>query len=208
MQKWVFIPVLALFLLFSNLQPVSATSIWLEPADQLFDVGDTLTVDLMADIDPADAILGFGYDLSFDGGSTFVAGPGATGNALTFDSFNPNGALSFAFDPLFDDGDTINGFLGPFDPDVSGSGLTLGTFSFTAFDLQPESLFLSADDVGTLFSEEGLVPGLSADHTESILPNTATAMASPIPEPSTWLLFGTGLLGAIGLGRKKFLGKC
>lgn len=29
----------------------------------------------------------------------------------------------------------------------------------------------------------------------------------PVPEPTTWLLFGTGLLGLLGLGRKKFLKK-
>jgi hypothetical protein len=29
--------------------------------------------------------------------------------------------------------------------------------------------------------------------------------ATPVPEPSTMILFGSGLLGLIGIGRKKFL---
>lgn len=31
--------------------------------------------------------------------------------------------------------------------------------------------------------------------------------SAPVPEPTTWLLFGTGLLGLLGFGRKKFFKK-
>lgn len=31
--------------------------------------------------------------------------------------------------------------------------------------------------------------------------------SNPIPEPTTWLLFGTGLLGLVGFGRRKFIKK-
>ena len=35
----------------------------------------------------------------------------------------------------------------------------------------------------------------------------STETHAPVPEPTTWLLFGTGLLGLAGLGRKKFFKK-
>ena len=159
-------------------------------------VANTITFDLMADIDAEDTVMAFGYDLSFDGESTFVSGPGDSGSALTFDSFTPNNALGFFYDPFFNsDGDTISGILGPLDPGVFGSDLTLGTFSFTAFALQPESILLTADDYGTAFSEEGLVPDFTALHDSSILPNETTASAAPVPVSATMLLLGSGLAG-------------
>lgn len=183
--------------------PSSATQLWFEPADRLFDVGDTFTIDLYADIDANDAIMGFGFDLSFDAGTSFVSGPGDSGSALTFTSFTPNSMSGFSYDLLYDsDGDTISGFLEPFDPDVSGNSLKLGSFEFTAFSLCTESILLSADDIGTSFSVEGLVPGSTASHTDSILPNNPTASATPIPEPATLLLVSCGLVGFAGLRKK------
>lgn len=187
--------------------PATATSLWFDPVEQLYDFGDTLNIDLYADIDADDAIMGFGFDLSFDAGTTFVSGPGDSGSALTFQNFSPNSMLGFSYDPFYDsDGDTISGFLGFFDPDVSGTSLKLGSFEFTAFALNAESIFLSADDIGSDTSVEGLVPGFTALDFDSILPNNPTASAAPVPEPATVLLVASGLIGFVGLRKKIFVG--
>jgi hypothetical protein len=208
MSRIMLLAFLSIFI-FSN---ALATQIYFNPQNQIFNIGDTLNFGLMADIDSADAIMGFGFDLSFDGGNTFISGPGASGSALTFDNFNPNAALGFSYDPFFDsDGDTISGFLGPFDPDVSGNGVNLGTFSFTAFALSHETIQISADDIGSIFSTEGLVPGFTSINFESFLPNdaiasvtpVAIASVTPVPLPPMLVLFSTGLAALVGL-RKKF----
>ena len=37
-----------------------------------------------------------------------------------------------------------------------------------------------------------------------VMDNMRVITGSPVPEPTTWLLFGTGILGLLGYGRKKF----
>ncbi len=173
-------------------------SLYFDPSDQVFNIGDTIYYNIMADIDEGDAIMGFGFDLSFDNGSTFVAGPGGSGSSLTFDSFTPNGV--FAYDSRFDDGDTISGWVGFSDPDVWGTGITLGTFQFTAYALGTERIFLGADDLG-LIGIEGLVPGHTATITDSFMPNNLTAIGSAVPEPSITFLVGSGLISLLGFRR-------
>lgn len=179
------------------------TSLWFEPVDQTYSLGDTIYVDLYADILEVDAVFGFGFDLSFDGGSTFV-NIGDDGSYLTFTDFQVNTAY-FQFDelfpPLWDDGDTIAGEVAFGEPDVWGDDILLGTFTFLApvtGTIGLESIYLGplADDYG-IFGEEGLL-GFTA-----LMPNNPEATVAPVPEPATFLLFGSGLSALAALRRKK-----
>ena len=195
--------ILSLFIPFNLAFALSIeTQLWFDPVEQLYDVGDTLTYNLKADIAEADAIFGFGFDLSFDGGTTFIDGPGDSGSYLTFTSFTPNDLFFDPFlPPLWDDGDTIAGEVYFGQPDVWGTDILLGTFLFAAPSTGPiglESIYLGplAGDYG-IFGEEGLL-GATA-----LMPNNPEALAAPVPEPATILLVACGMLGLGVLGRKK-----
>ncbi len=175
----------------------NATALRLEPVNQAYDYGDTINVDLRADIDQSDAIFGFGFDLSFDGGSTFVL-PGEEGEYLTFIDFVAE--TSFEAPAFWDDGDTISGEVPWGNSDVWGSNILLGTFSFTAptvgvLGTETIALYPLEGDYG-LFGEEGLI-GRTA-----LMPNNPTATMNPVPEPAAMFMFGTGLIGLLGVIRK------
>ena len=186
-------------LLALSLKPVQATQLYFDPLDQLYGLGDTITLDLYADIDEMDAIFGFAFDLSFDDGATYVSSPGETGSYLTFTGFSFNSVLFGS--SFWDDGDTISGEVPWGNPDVWGNNILLGTFAFTApssGSIGPENIYLgpSAGDYG-MFGDEGLI-GATA-----LMPNNPTASAAPVPEPGTIFLVGFGLIGLAGF-RKKF----
>jgi len=183
--------------------PSSATQLWFEPADQLYDLGDTLTFDLYADIDEEDAIFGFGFDLSFDDGTSYISGPGDGGTYLTFTEFTPNSTYfqyDLLFPPFWDDSDTIAGEVPLGNPDVWGTNTLLGTFYFEAPNsgsIGTETIYIgpAAGDYG-IFGEEGLLG------STALMPNNPTASAASIPEPATLLLVSCGLVGFAGLRKK------
>ena len=57
--------------------------------------------------------------------------------------------------------------------------------------------------------ELGLPDGfdLNEDNIGNVTFNYGTELNTPVPEPATILLFGTGLVALAGLGRKKFFEK-
>lgn len=200
-----FIAAVILVFVFSG-SSLATTMLWFDPDMKRYGVGDTLTIDLYADIDEVDAIFGFGFDLSFDGGSSYVAGPGESGPYLTFGGFAANTTVfNDPFPPLWDDGDTIAGAVDPLSDDVWGTSILLGTFSFVAPITGPigaESIYIgpAAGDYG-IFGEEGLL-GFSA-----LMPNNPTAEIVAVPEPAalTLLLVAFGLAGLAGLRHGKLV---
>ena len=188
------------FVTFPVINSSAQTALWLEPLDQLYGPGDIPTVDLRADIDVADKIFGFGFDLSFDKGTTYISVPGEGGSYLTFLNFTPNSAYfhyDVDFPPLWDDGDTIAGEVPLGEEDVWGSNILLGTFRFEAPSTGPigiESLYLGPPegDYGP-FGEEGLL-GVSA-----VMPLNPEATVNPIPIPAAVWLFGSSLIGLVAI---------
>jgi hypothetical protein len=129
-----------------------ATAIRLESAASVA-LGSFFEVAILADIDAADQIIGFGFDVDLGAGLQFLgftAGPG------------------FADDPIylapFSDADGIRGASGGsllFGDPVYGTDLLLGRILLQATALGMSDIGLSADDLGFNFTE-GLIP-LSLD---------------------------------------------
>ncbi len=101
----------------------AAISVSIEPSYTLVNVGETFTVDILADITSIDAIVGWGMDLSFD---SLILSHNPLTNVLIGPSFSAAPTL---------DGDGLAGLL-PFSPPpitgVSGNDVLLATMTFQA----------------------------------------------------------------------------
>jgi hypothetical protein len=182
-----------------------------------FSISDTDGLGL-ADIDPAPS--GFGFDVVFDdlGGTDFSGGlfPGGIGQIWNFTVsvtdpseilaggyvFNPSAAPQLL--PLFSPAPTPTSISQTYEVNgVIPSGTILGSFvlSAVALGIAPD------DEVSDLLLASGLAVGANVFD-----PVTGTTVAGnvgvnfdaqTVPIPAAIWLFGTGLLGLIGISRRK-----
>ena len=146
----------------------------------------SISADIVADLDDVSFFLGDGASYTFDFFTIEVEGFGL-GEAdveatLAFDEplgFEVTGSGSGGWFTIF-------GI-------ISGGYLTWADM--------PQTFTLTNGDYFDVDFEDVLIAGLGNTTTVSA---AVTAHAAPVPEPSTVMLVGTGLLGIIAFGRKRF----
>ena len=168
-----------LILILMPITPVWGASVFFQPSGQSVVNGNPVSVDLLADLpNPA---LGWGLDVSFD--SSILS--------LTNVAIGSSWAPSFA-----PDGDGLVGLAFPFP--ISGNNITLATLTFDTLGSGTSSLDAS---ITPLDFTEG-IPLLTGGFDTVIFTSGSVEVTSsdptspnPIPEPSTIVLFASGLAG-------------
>jgi hypothetical protein len=172
----------------SEASAVSLVSI--QPASLVVPLGQSFTLDI--DIADVTELFSFQFDLMFHPGVLAAA-------SITEGAFLPSGGSTvFLAGTIDNTSGTISvtaGSLIGFLPGVQGSG-TLATVNFQALALGTSPIALA----NVILLDTSL-----ADITPNISDGAVTvqSVAALVPEPATWLLFATGLLGLFGYAGRK-----
>ena len=185
MKKFIlfFVAVNSVFLLSTS--ALHALSLSFNPQDTVVLVGDSFNVDIVADIEATEAIIGWGLDLSYDT------------TQLSWDSVTVGPLWTQASG----DGDGLGGLFPPplFPPTgVWGSDVLLASLELTCLDIGISSLDLSVTP-GDWTEGFAIDPNLGGGFADW---NYTPGSVANVPEPTTMLLFSTGLAGLAAFRRK------
>jgi hypothetical protein len=165
----------------------TAATIYISPVNQSVTVGNAATVEVRAD---ADDLTGFQFDFLYD--STYLALNWISAGTV----FDPDTFFMEGFDDLSGTVmGTIGALIGP--GSVSGSNLLLATFEFST--LTTGEALVSLDFIQLL---DGL-----GEQMQFTIGDPGSVRIGPkiaaIPEPTTYLLAGAGLLAGLLLRRRQ-----
>ncbi len=172
--------------LWSGLSEVRALSIYFDQATVSVIEGNTFDLNLLADTEGTEALLGWDVDLSYD--SSQVEWMGTTVNTSLWE-------------PVSLDSDGLGGlrnFLAtPPQMPISGDGILLATLHLRCLAVGTSIL-----DISTNHPFEGFAgpdPGQLLKWTST----PTTVNQNPIPEPGTLFLMASGLVGLVGWSRRQ-----
>jgi hypothetical protein len=181
----------------------NATVISFSPSDNEVGIGNSVSVDLVISELGADILTGFDLDVLYDDTllafDSFEFGTDCGGfsclDVLGLGSLQEATDWGFGVVEVFELSFDLDADLMAFQPDA----FVLGTFTFTGLDFGTSALDIF---IWELAGEYVFDPDLGFDVPKA-LDATVEGGQIEVPEPGTWLLLMSGLLGLRMMGRKK-----